>query len=114
MLEIVVFTLFSVCIYFRLFKTIDQDSDGYLSFSELRALIVGIRFDEIELDKNDAVEKVMKDFDTSHDSKISVDEFFVGVSKWLNEAKRAGNANSDPGHRNMKFLSDFHSVMFDY
>ncbi|CAB4277403.1 unnamed protein product [Prunus armeniaca] len=93
----------------KLFKTIDQDSDGYLSFSELKALIVGIRFDEIELDKNDAVDKVMKDFDTSHDSKISVDEFVVGVSKWLNEAKRAGNANSDPGHRKMKFLSDFHS-----
>ncbi|VVA16620.1 PREDICTED: sodium/calcium exchanger [Prunus dulcis] len=93
----------------KLFKTIDQDSDGYLSFSELRALIVGIRFDEIELDKNDAVNKVMKDFDTSHDSRISVDEFWVGVSKWLKEAKRAGNANSDPGHRTMKFLSDFHS-----
>ncbi|BFG29105.1 hypothetical protein CerSpe_153790 [Prunus speciosa] len=93
----------------KLFNTIDQDGDRFLSYSELSALIVGIRFDEIELNKNDAVDKVMKDFDTSRDSKISVEEFKVGVSKWLNKAKRAGDANSDPGHRSMKFLSDFHS-----
>ncbi|KAM1474880.1 hypothetical protein ACFX2I_030843 [Malus domestica] len=92
----------------KLFCTIDGDSDRFLSGSELRALIVGIRFDEIQLDNNEAVEKVMSDFDTSHDSRISSHEFFIGISKWLNEAKRQGDISTDPSNRTMKILTDFH------
>ncbi|XP_050370115.1 sodium/calcium exchanger NCL-like [Argentina anserina] len=90
----------------KLFHTIDQDHDGYLSATELRALIIGVRFDQIELNKDDAVEKLMEEFDTSHDSRVDIHEFFNGVSKWLNVAKRVANSNSpsDP-----KFLTDFHS-----
>ncbi|KAL6205836.1 hypothetical protein ACLB2K_023088 [Fragaria x ananassa] len=92
----------------KLFHTIDVDRDDCLSPAELRALIVGIRFDEIELDKDDAVDKVMKDFDTSRDSLISHDEFIAGVRKWLNEAKHAGDSKTTSGSHTMKFLSDFH------
>ncbi|XP_062011529.1 sodium/calcium exchanger NCL-like [Rosa rugosa] len=92
----------------KLFDTIDTDTDNHLSHSELRALIVGIRFDEIELDKDDAVDKVMKDFDTSHDSLITREEFTKGVQKWLNEAKHAGNSTSYSGSHTEKFLNDFH------
>ncbi|KAM5586195.1 sodium/calcium exchanger NCL-like [Rosa sericea] len=90
----------------KLFCTIDQDNDGYLSATELRALIIGVRFDQIELNKDDAVEKLMQEFDTSHDSRIDMNEFFTGVSKWLNVAKRVANSKS-PSDR--KFLTDFHS-----
>lgn len=96
----------------RLFQTIDEDGDGHLSRPELRALIIGIRFDEIELDKDDAVEKVMKDFDTSRDSLISLQEFTIGVSKWLHEAKHAGDSTSNSGSHTTKFLSDFQEVRF--
>ncbi|XP_024157887.1 sodium/calcium exchanger NCL [Rosa chinensis] len=92
----------------KLFHTIDVDKDKSISPSELRALIVGIRFDEIELDEDDAVEKVMKDFDTTRDSLISLDEFKAGVQKWLNEAKRAGKSTSNSGSHAEKFLDDFH------
>ncbi|KAM5586191.1 sodium/calcium exchanger NCL [Rosa sericea] len=92
----------------KLFHTIDVDKDKSISPSELRALIVGIRFDEIELDKDDAVEKVMKDFDTTRDSLISLDEFKAGVQKWLNEAKHAGKSTSNSGSHTEKFLDDFH------
>lgn len=98
----------------RLFHTIDVDRDDCLSPAELRALIVGIRFDEIELDKDDAVDKVMKDFDISRDSFISCDEFIAGVRKWLNEAKHAGDSKTTSGSHTMKFLSDFHEVRFSY
>lgn len=93
---------------------IDENGDGHLSASELKALIIGIRFDEIDLDKDDAVEKVMKDFDTSNNAYVDADEFFRGISRWLDEAKRVGDANEDPGFRTMKFLNDFHLVSFAY
>ncbi|PQP93847.1 uncharacterized protein Pyn_37199 [Prunus yedoensis var. nudiflora] len=35
----------------KLFQVMDQDGDGSISYSELRAMIVGIRFDEIQLDR---------------------------------------------------------------
>ncbi|KAB2615958.1 hypothetical protein D8674_022546 [Pyrus ussuriensis x Pyrus communis] len=89
----------------KLFYAMDQNGDGHISRNELRAMIVGLKFDEIELDKNDAVEKVMNDFDTSHDSQIDRDEFLFGISKWIHEAKRSGDDND---HRTMKFLFNFH------
>lgn len=97
----------------RLFETIDVNHDGHLSASELRALIIGIRFDEIDLDKDDAVEKLMRDFDTTSDSQIDGPEFVAGITKWLNEAKRAGNSYNGHGGT-MKFLGDFHAVSFTH
>ncbi|BBH01700.1 hypothetical protein Prudu_012058 [Prunus dulcis] len=61
----------------KLFHAMDQDGDGSISASELRAMIVGIRFDEIQLDRDDAVDKVMKEFDTSCDSRIDLQEFLT-------------------------------------
>lgn len=109
-----VIALFSDYMNVRLFCTIDEDEDGQISRLELRALIIGIRFDEIELDKDDAVDKVMKDFDTNLSNTISPIEFIEGVSKWLREAKHAGDFTSNSGGDTMKFLSDFHAVRFSY
>ncbi|OMO99377.1 Calcium-binding EF-hand, partial [Corchorus capsularis] len=72
----------------KLFMMIDQNGDGRLSPAELRALVLGIRFDEIDMDIEDAVENVMKEFDTSQDSFVDMDEFVRGIRKWLNEARR--------------------------
>ncbi|KAK6946663.1 EF-hand domain [Dillenia turbinata] len=91
----------------KLFATIDEDKDNYLSAAELKALIVGIQFDEIDFDKDDAVKKVMQDFDTSLDSKLDSEEFVKGISKWLEEAKRSGDASRTVDHNTMKYLSDF-------
>lgn len=114
LLELVLIALISDHIHARLFCTIDQNNDGYLSATELRALIIGVRFDQIELNKDDAVENLMKEFDTSRDARIDANEFFLGVSKWLNVAKRVANANSPSDRGSMKFLTDFHSVRFAY
>lgn len=98
----------------RLFQKIDENGDGFLSSTELRALIIGIRFEDIDLDKDDAVEKVMNDFDTSQDSHVDMGEFVAGISKWIDEAKLLGNIASaaDPGSRSIKLLRDFHVVSF--
>ncbi|RRT64059.1 hypothetical protein B296_00039589, partial [Ensete ventricosum] len=44
---------------------------------------------EIDLDKDDAVDKVMNEFDTSRDDNIQEEEFIEGISKWINEADRS-------------------------
>ncbi|CAA0816022.1 sodium/calcium exchanger family protein / calcium-binding EF hand family protein [Striga hermonthica] len=89
----------------KLFKAIDENDDGYLSYSELRALIVGIQFNEINLDEDDAVEKVMRDFDNSRDSKVDLREFINGIGRWLEEAKRGRGSHS--GH-SMKYIDEYH------
>ncbi|KAK4255859.1 hypothetical protein QN277_008798 [Acacia crassicarpa] len=90
----------------KLFSKIDENGDGQLSHGELRALVVGIEFDEIDLDHDDAVTKIIEDFDTSRNSLIDEDEFFNGINRWLSKAKRCGRP--DAGPHTMKFLSDFH------
>ncbi|KAI7743721.1 hypothetical protein M8C21_002227, partial [Ambrosia artemisiifolia] len=70
----------------KLFASIDSDEDGKLSHSELKALVVGMRLYEINLNEDDAVNKVMKDFDTSGNEVVEHDEFIAGIGKWLEEA----------------------------
>ncbi|XP_031265126.1 sodium/calcium exchanger NCL [Pistacia vera] len=91
----------------KLFDWIDENKDGELSRGELKALIIGIKFDEINLDKDDAADKLLEDFDSSHDNQINFDEFYQGISKWLNEVNR-GKRSGDPGSRTEKLLGDFH------
>jgi Ca2+/Na+ antiporter len=88
-----------------LFEAIDDNKDGYLSYSELKALIVGIQFNEFNLDHNDAVEKVMKEFDTTLDTRVDLNEFIAGVGKWLAEARGAVASNN---YSSMKYLDEFH------
>nr|TKS01922.1 hypothetical protein D5086_0000167540 [Populus alba] len=92
----------------RLFRTIDENGDDRLSASELKALVIGIRFEEIDFDKDDAVSKLMKDFDTSNDNYIDETEFSNGIQKWHDKAMRVGGGSPDPGPRTHKYLDNFH------
>ncbi|KAK8939453.1 hypothetical protein KSP40_PGU004676 [Platanthera guangdongensis] len=89
----------------KLFHAVDLDDDGNLSRSELRAFIIGIQFEEIDLDKDDAVNKLMADFDTSRNFTVEKKEFIQGISKWIHEAKRTVPTS---GAYSKKFVQDFH------
>ncbi|KAJ0102105.1 hypothetical protein Patl1_04774 [Pistacia atlantica] len=91
----------------KLFDRIDENEDGELSHGELKALIIGIKFDETNLDKDDAADKLLEDFDYSLDNQINFEEFYQGISKWLNEVNR-GKRSGDPGSQTEKLLGDFH------
>ena len=94
----------------RLFSAIDVNHDGHITDSELRALIVGINFDEIDLDQNDAVNRIMKYFDTSGNYSIEKGEFVDGISRWLNKTKKTAARN--PGSLTKCFY-DFHKVKIE-
>ncbi len=75
----------------------------------MRAFIVGIQFDGIDLDLDVAVDKIMKDIDTSHNSRIEKEEFVDGISRWLNKIKRAATGVAGP-HTLTKVFDYFHKV----
>ncbi|KAM5578267.1 sodium/calcium exchanger NCL-like [Rosa sericea] len=92
----------------KLFRTLDQNSDGYLNTTDLRSLIIGIQFDDdVDINIDEVISQVMRDFDTTRDSKIDVDEFFKGISRWLNKAKRAAMMDRGKAPLSMKLLDDF-------
>ncbi|KAJ3692144.1 hypothetical protein LUZ60_012494 [Juncus effusus] len=89
----------------KLFHAIDSDGDQKISCDELHAFVVGIQFEEMDLEKESAVNEVMGDFDTSGNNFIEENEFIEGVSKWLREAK---NTVSITGNYSNNFFQDFH------
>ncbi|XP_047316411.1 sodium/calcium exchanger NCL-like [Impatiens glandulifera] len=91
----------------KLFEVTDSDGDNYLSSSELKALILGIRFDESSyMDEDDAIDKIMKDFDTSGDSRVDYNEFKAGISRWLDEATKF-KSRSGPDDT-LQHFTEFH------
>ncbi|GAU29648.1 hypothetical protein TSUD_53000 [Trifolium subterraneum] len=93
----------------KLFATIDENKDGHLTHGEMTALVVGIQFEEIDLEHDDAVRRIMADFDTSRNQLIDEEEFVNGVCRWLQTAKRSRAPAGDAGPHTVKFLSDFHT-----
>lgn len=95
---------------FRLFKAMDLDGDGFLTASELRALVLGIQFDQINLNHDDAVAKLMKDFDKSADNQVDLPEFIGGISEWLEDVKKSKASSLLTGYDTIKYLNDYHEV----
>ncbi|KAL8129786.1 hypothetical protein V2J09_018941 [Rumex salicifolius] len=77
----------------RLFRRIDLNGDNYLSASELRAFIIGMELREIELDEDDMVEELIKEFDKHDDSQIDENEFILGITRWIKKAKRSQSSS---------------------
>ncbi|KAF8043412.1 hypothetical protein BT93_A1673 [Corymbia citriodora subsp. variegata] len=93
----------------KLFEKLDVDSNGYLTPAELRALIIGIHFEEVDINMDEAVLKVIEDFDSSRDLKLDAAEFVEGISKWLRRARRiaAGAHEQDDISLTTRLLGNF-------
>ncbi|KAJ9538514.1 hypothetical protein OSB04_031247 [Centaurea solstitialis] len=78
------------------------------SVPELRALIVGMQLYEINMNEEDAVTKVMKDFDTSENNEVEFDEFVNGIGRWLQEAKGFKKTTSVAGPDTLKYVHDYY------
>lgn len=89
---------------------IGNDSDQQLSASELRALIIGIQIKDKDSDIDDAVGKVMIDFDACGDAKINMDAFIRGMSKFYGKAKHSAVCSSDTDFQARIIIDDFNMV----
>ncbi|KAG6637225.1 sodium/calcium exchanger NCL-like [Carya illinoinensis] len=93
----------------KLFSVVDTNGDGNISYGELRALLVGIRFEEIDLKEDNALDKLMRDFDTYQDGQIDETEFVKFISKWLKRALMPIRiASSGHGSHTLGFLDAIH------
>ncbi|GAB2216076.1 hypothetical protein Drorol1_Dr00023843 [Drosera rotundifolia] len=92
----------------NVFHALDTDKDNQLSASELRSFVIGMRLGELKLDKEDVLGKVMKDFDTDPDGQISLDEFKVGISSWIDTLKGLRPKSFGVRSDTMKFIADLH------
>ncbi|KAL5575309.1 hypothetical protein UlMin_017008 [Ulmus minor] len=69
----------------KIFHKIDQNNNTYLSKDELRTWILGVQTQGMFMDEDDFVEKFIKKFDFSSDSRLDEEEFVKGISKLLIE-----------------------------
>ncbi|KAF7140596.1 hypothetical protein RHSIM_Rhsim06G0204300 [Rhododendron simsii] len=91
----------------RLFEEVDQDGDKILSLTELRKLFHGIKYERWHAHKDRAVDEVMKEFDTSGDKKITMDEFVIGITKWLEEMK----LSAEKQYHSVKSLKELYEIL---
>lgn len=66
---------------------VDQDHNNFISFAELKTLLHEIRFRNSNWDKDKKIAEVMKEFDLDGDKNVTMDEFVVVFSKWLEDMK---------------------------
>ncbi|GAB2278003.1 hypothetical protein Dimus_012703 [Dionaea muscipula] len=92
----------------KIFNALDVDKDQYLSPPELRAFVIGMQLEELKVGVDDIVNKVMREFDTNPDSQISLDEFQVGLARWVDNLKGLKPNNGAANADSLKFLTDIH------
>lgn len=90
-----------MCTHCRLFEEVDEDGDNYLSLSEVKEILLGIKFISTEDDKDKETAEVMKQFDLDHDGKITKDEFINGFTKWIDEINAVHKQNTQRSLENI-------------
>lgn len=83
--------------------------DGYITAKDLRVLIMGMNQKETDMELDEAADEIMVDFDKSHDSRIDMEEFVRGITRWLQKAKYSARKN-DQSPQTPRLLNHFHQV----
>lgn len=94
---------------YRVFERLDKNSDGCITAKDLRALIIGMHLEETNMNLDEAAEEIMLDFDKSHDSRIDMEEFVRGITRWLQIVKHSAREN-EQCPSTPRLLNNFHQV----
>ncbi|KAJ8568858.1 hypothetical protein K7X08_032555 [Anisodus acutangulus] len=78
----------------EIFHQNDSNGNNFVTQPELAKLILSVKYGEVQLNTDDSVRKMMKDFDTDHNDMIDEHEFVQGMTRWLNEAIRVTNCKN--------------------
>ncbi|CAL0326527.1 unnamed protein product [Lupinus luteus] len=87
-----------------LFEKIDRNRDSCISESELKELIMNIKFVKVSMEVEDAVALVIEELDFNRDQIINEEEFVDGFQKWL------GSTSSPAPVSNSESLQDIYQA----
>ena len=73
---------------------------------ELKVLLLGINLKR-HLDIDAVVKNILRDFDTSGESRISMDKFVIHLPKWLDETKPSAIRDNHHSLQNV-YLTHYH------
>lgn len=71
-----------------------------------------MQVNDINLNEDDAVNKLMKEFDTSGDDEVDFEEFITGIANWLEEARSTKINSSINGPDTTNYIHDYYEVYF--
>lgn len=70
-----------------------------------------MRFEEMEFNKEEAIDRIMSDFDVDHSGNLSYEEFYRGISKWISEARHIA---AMPANHSTNFIEEYHQVTYHH
>ncbi|KAM3239282.1 hypothetical protein P3L10_014316 [Capsicum annuum] len=91
----------------EIFHQYDTDGNNSITRNELEKLIRSVKYGEVQLNSDDSVTKVMKDFDTDRNDMIDEPEFVDGMTRWINEAIRVTNCKDKK-----KAIDEYEKIMW--
>ncbi|KAM3394078.1 sodium/calcium exchanger NCL2 [Capsicum galapagoense] len=91
----------------EIFHQYDTDGNNSITRNELEKLIRSVKYGEVQLNSDDSVSKVMKDFDTDRNDMIDEPEFIDGMTRWINEAIRVTNCKDKK-----KAIDEYEKIMW--
>ncbi|KAI3895510.1 hypothetical protein MKW92_010186 [Papaver armeniacum] len=98
-----------------LFDKVDVDDNDNISPEEFKELIREIKSDTKNMDQNDIIDEVVKEFDADADRMISKDEFVKGFAKWLVKTKSNISSRRGEGSYSKKYIENLYQErMLEY
>ncbi|XP_059283618.1 sodium/calcium exchanger NCL2-like [Lycium ferocissimum] len=92
----------------EIFHQYDSNGNNFITQPELERLICSVKYGEVQLNTDDSVMKLMKDFDTDRNDMIDEQEFIHGMIRWLNTVTRVTNCKDKK-----RAIDEFDKIMWD-